>query len=272
MTSTKFQSSGVLLRDRRERLDISIAEVATLSGTIAAGEGNREYAISEARLNAFETGSLAPGIYETFSLAAIYGIGLVELLSYYAVETEKIPTYHAQLPIRKTHIAEFGLEELPRAIDVPVRFDGAFNLGRTSLLSRMVAAWGDVPVEFLCGLDVKRRIYGFVGLEDKTMSPLIRPGSFLQIDPNYTVPRQQVFESEFDRPIYFFELPNEYMCAWCDIDGMKLILLGHPKSCSKSRTFDVAEVRIVGEVVGVAMKVGRRRPKRVEPSAPATQS
>ena len=40
------------------------------------------------------------------------------------------------------------------------------------------------------------------------MYPLVRPGSLVQIDDSRTQIRQTGWTNEFERPIYFFELPG----------------------------------------------------------------
>jgi len=49
-----------------------------------------------------------------------------------------------------------------------------------------VDIWGDIPVPLLRHLDLRRYLYGYIGLEDRTMAPLIPPGSFVQIDAKRT--------------------------------------------------------------------------------------
>ena len=64
----------------------------------------------------------------------------------------------------------------------PHRFDRGFSLEKTNLISRMVEIWGEVPMSFIQRLDVRHCQYGYIGLDDYSMSPMLRPGSFVQID------------------------------------------------------------------------------------------
>src|SRR2546427_425983 len=73
---------------------------------------------------------------------------------------------------------------------------------------------------------------------------------------NVKKPIQGMARSEFDRPIYFVDLRNEYACSWCDLVEDKLILLAHPLSPVKTRIFAFAkEAEIIGQVTGVAMRI-----------------
>jgi hypothetical protein len=104
---------------------------------------------------------------------------------------------------------------------------------------------------------LRRRLYGFVGMEDYTLYPLIRPGSFVEINPESKKPRQRLARSEFDRPIYFIDLREECVCAWCDIVADNLFLLAHPLSPCETRIVRLPdEGEIIGEVMGIAMRLG----------------
>jgi hypothetical protein len=72
------------------------------------------------------------------------------------------------------------------------------------------------------------------------------------------------WQDEFDRPIYFVELRDSYVCSWCEPDGGHLILV----PCPHSRR-QVRQVRypggadIVGQVTAVTMRIA---PSQDEPS------
>jgi len=248
---------GARLKDVRTRLGITTREVAVFSKTIADAEGNEEFLISSPWLTQIENEKAAlPSIYKLFTLASIYGLSYAQVLGLYGVDTQKVKKYHAELPIAKTHLTEYDLGDGPATLEVPVRFDAGLNLSHTNLLSRMIESWGKVPIEFIQHLDLRHRLYGFVGLKDYTLYPLIRPGSFVEIDPEVKKPRHVIARSEFDRPIYFVDLRNEYVCSWCELVEDKLLLLAHPLSPIKTRVFVFEkEAEIIGQVTGVAMRI-----------------
>jgi transcriptional regulator with XRE-family HTH domain len=248
---------GARLKDIRSRLGITTREVAVFSKTIADAEGNNEYLISSPWLTQIENEKTAlPSIYKLFTLASIYGLSYPQLLALYGVDTKKVRQYHAEMPIAKTRLAEQDRTDGPQYLEIPLRFDAGLSLNQTNLLSRMIESWGTVPLEFLRHFDLRHRLYGFVGLKDYTLYPLIKPGSFVEIDPEIRKPRQEVARSEFERPIYFVDLRNDYACAWCEIVEDKLLLLSHPLSPVKTRMFAFPrEAEIVGQVTGVAMRI-----------------
>jgi transcriptional regulator with XRE-family HTH domain len=249
---------GTRLKELRGRLGITTREVALFSKTIADAEGNAEFLVSGPWLTQIENDKAAlPSIYKLFTLAGIYGLSYPEILALYGVDTKKLKKYHSELPIAKTHITEYGSgEERPASFEIPIRFDAGMHLGKTNLLSRMIESWGTVPLEFIQHFDSRHRSYGFVGMKDYTLYPLLRPGSFVEIDPEVKNLRHGIARSEFDRPIYFVDLRNEYACAWCDLVEDQLLLLAHPLSPVKTRMFGFpGEAEIIGQVTGVAMRL-----------------
>ena len=248
---------GARLKEVRTRLGITTREVADFSKTIADREGNGEFLVSSPWLTQIENEKTAlPSIYKLFTLASIYGLSYAEVLVLYGVDTHRVKKHHAELPIAKTHLARYDSAEPPTSLGVPVRFDAGLNLTHTNLLSRMIESWGRVPLEFIQHLDLRNRLYGFIGLKDYTLYPMIRPGSFVEIDPDVKKPRHGVARSEYDRPVYFVDLRNEYACSWCELVEDKLLLTPHPLSPVKTRIFVFQqEAEIIGQVTGLAMRI-----------------
>lgn len=249
---------GERLKLVRSKLGITTREVALFSKLIAEAEGNNEFLVSGPWLTQIENEkSSLPSIYKLFTLASIYGLSYSNLLALYGVDVKKISSFHARMPVGKTHLAQQETSEPPSpSLDLPIRFDAALNLNQTNLLSRMIETWGKVPIEFIQHLDLRHRLYGFVGLNDYTLYPLLRPGSFVEIDPERKTPTSRAVRSEFDRPIYFIDLRTEYACSWCEVITDKLLLLAHPLSPVKARSIAFPkDADIIGQVTGVAMRV-----------------
>src|SRR6266851_6483840 len=113
---------GARLKEVRSRLGISTREVAVFSKTIADAEGNDKFLISSPWLTQIENEKAAlPSIYKLFTLASIYGLSYGEVLALYGVDTKKVKKYHAELPIAKTHLAQYDSAEAPESLEVPVR-------------------------------------------------------------------------------------------------------------------------------------------------------
>jgi hypothetical protein len=89
------------------------------------------------------------------------------------------------------------------------------------------------------------------------MYPILPPGTFVQVDES----RNQVIEggwrSEYQRPIYFVETREGYICSWCSVQQDGLILQSHPLSPVPVRVLKHPhEAEVIGQVVGVAMRLG----------------
>ena len=247
---------GDRLRQLRAQLGISTREVAELSKRVALSEGNTEFLVSSPWLTQIEHKRTIPSFFKLFSLACIYGVSYSHLLSLYGVDSQKILTYHASMPVSTTHLIQQEPLNAEAPIEVPIAFDPQLDLNQTNLLSRMIDTWGKIPIELIQGLDFRRRLYGFVGLKDYTLYPLIRPGAFVEIDPKFNKPDRRTARTEFDRPIYFIDLRKDYACGWCELADNKLLLLAHPFSPCPTRIFSYpGSAEIVGQVIGVAMRL-----------------
>ena len=247
--------AGERLRQIRTRLGLTTRDVAELSRKIAVEEANEEFSVSHARLIQIENDESTPSIYKLFTLSAIYGQPFPELVSLY-VELEAAAKYQFNLRLETTRLASFDAYHEERSVSFPVRFDPGFKLEKTSLLSRMVEIWGEVPVGLLRHLNIRKQRYGFIGLKDYTMYPLLRPGSFVQVDEQQKVPVPTVYRSEYDRPIWFLELRTGYLCSWCELHRDRILSIPHPLSPCRIQEFAFPnEAEIIGRVTAVAARL-----------------
>jgi transcriptional regulator with XRE-family HTH domain len=248
--------AGEQLKELRNRLGITTREVEEHSRKISESEDNEEFYVSNAWLTQIENKVSIPSIYKLFSLSIIYRIKYTDLLMLYGVDLADISKYQASTQLPNTHMVDMEVYDQDRSVSFPVRFDPGFRPEKTNLLSRMVEIWGEVPIPLIQQLDFRKTSYGYIGLEDYTLSPLLRPGSFVQIDDRQKKIQKFPWRTEFDRPIYFVELRDGYTCAWCELHGDRLTLLSHPLSQVGIRQFSYPEeAEIVGRVTGVAMRI-----------------
>jgi transcriptional regulator with XRE-family HTH domain len=238
----------------RARLGITTREVADLSQKIAESEGNPEFHISNGWLTQIENSASVPSIHKLYSLSVIYRLNITDLFFLFGIDLRKYHQHQLSLPLPQTHLASLDCADLSDTAPFPVRFHPAFDVRHTNLLSRMVEQWGQVPLAFIRSLDVRNTLYGYVGLEDYMLHPLLRPGSFVQIDPTARKIQARVWQTEYERPIYFVELRDGYRCAWCDLKGRELWLLPHPLSPSHScRLVLGVDGEVVGKVTAAAI-------------------
>ena len=244
------------LKDLRNGLGITIRQVEEYSRRIADAEENEEFFISNAWLTQIENKQSIPSIYKLYSLSTIYRIRFTDLLGIFGIDLERISHHQALLPLPETHLTQLAVYDEERPVSFPVRFDPGFSVEKTNLLSRMVEIWGEIPIALIQHLDLRKSLYGYIGLTDYSLYPIFRPGSFVQIDDRQTKVLKPPWRSEFERPVYFVELRNGYACSWCELQGKNLILIPHPLSGRAIRQFAYPhDAEIVGRVTAVAMRI-----------------
>jgi transcriptional regulator with XRE-family HTH domain len=263
---------GEQLKEMRSRLGITTRDVTEKSRRIAEAEGSEEFHISNAWLTQIENTNSTPSIYKLYSISAIYHIKFTDLLLLFGVDLRKVSKHQLSLPPERTQLTTFESGGDDRVVTFPVRFDRGFLPDQTNLLSRMVEVWGEIPVELVQHLDVRHNHYGYVGLRDYTLFPLLRPGSFVQIDEKLRKIQTSKWRTEFDRPIYFVELRDGYACSWCELQGSKLLLVPHPLSpCSIRQVVYGTDAEIVGQVTGVAMRIVDANERPADETLPSPQ-
>jgi transcriptional regulator with XRE-family HTH domain len=262
---------GEQLKDLRSRLGITTRDVTEKSQRIAEAEGDYEFYISNAWLTQIENTEATPSIYKLYSISTIYHIKFTDLLLLFGVDLQKIGKHQIALPLERTHLTNIEAPDSDRSVSFPVRFDRGFNLESTNLLSRMIETWGEVPISLIQHLDVRHAHYGFIGLHDYTLWPMLRPGTFVQIDPRLRRVQSFKWRTEFERPVYFVELRDGYACSWCELQGNQLFLVPHPLSyCGVRQFLFGSDAEIVGQVTGIAMRIADAidRPARETPQLP----
>jgi transcriptional regulator with XRE-family HTH domain len=262
--SERMHEAGRNLRKLREQLRLKYRDIEEASHKIATEYGNQEFAIRLSRLADIENKGTVPSIYRLYSLSAIYGMDFSTVLQWYGVNLDDLVADAAKLGIEQTRAVNFPMREL-KHVQVPTNFGLSVDLRKTSYLSRHVQGWGTVPLSLLKSLDLRDKRYAFVGTEDWSMDPLIRPGSFVQIDETKRPIQNDVWNHEYDRPIYFLEHRQGFRCGWCTKRGEVLIVESHSSSRSGPDIYKYpGEAEILGRVVGVAMRfdVAKKRHKR----------
>jgi hypothetical protein len=187
-----------------------------------------------------------------------------ELLAWYGIELN-IPVSDLELAAPpRSHFLRVFVDT--KAVEMPIRMDPGFDPRKTLNFGRMVEQWGTVPLNYLEQFSKVDFTYGYVGSEDLTMYPILPPGSFIQVDESRNKVVEGGWRSEYERPIYFVETRDGHVCCWCTLGREEVILQSHPLSPVPPRILRHSHAEIVGQVVGVAMRLGEWR--SVPDSAP----
>jgi transcriptional regulator with XRE-family HTH domain len=266
LESTPSAEAGKRLRAERLRARLSTRAVQKLSQQIAQEkDDNQDYYISHGWLTDVENGKFTPSIYKLYSLSLIYKCNYLKVLGFFGINILDAAKEQRLVSLPHTHLIGSNLELPGQTIVLPVELRKNVELARTNLVSRMVETWGEIPVALLQQLDLRSCLCGYVGLEDYTLYPLIRPGSFVEIDERQSKVKPGTWQNEFDRPIFFVELRDGYACSWCELDGNQLLLIPYPQSRRQIRQVRYpTEADIVGRVTAVTMKIAAPESKTKE--------
>ena len=253
----KDESPGEKLKRLRESLGMTLRDVEERSEQMAADKNDPVYILSKGWLNAIENGRHIPSIFKCYTLSAIYCRSWVYVNSLFNLRISDLAKDQILYGVPKTRLLDEPEDESETVV-LPLRFRQAPRLAETNLLAKLVVIWGEVPIPLVRLLSPGKMLYGFVGLEDDTLSPIIRPGSFVQIDVNQTKVLNGSWASEHDRPVYFIELRDGYAFGWCELKNGELTVIPHPKSSREIRRFEhPREAEIIGRVTGVAMRIAK---------------
>jgi hypothetical protein len=99
---------------------------------------------------------------------------------------------------------------------------------------------------------------GLIGRRDRTLEPMIPPGSIVHIDTQKrAISSRRDWTHEFQRPIYFLMSRDAYFCGWCELDKTDwLTLIPHPLSPAPSRRWKYRkEIENLGRVIVVAIRL-----------------
>jgi transcriptional regulator with XRE-family HTH domain len=254
---------GEKLKRVREKLNLTFRDVEQASRQIAARRGNDEFIIALSRLADIENKGTAPSIFRIYTLCAIYRLDYEVVLRWYGVPRDELESESLRAPLRETHAAQFSENTQimgPQPPDIEIDPD------KTTFLSHVIRRWGKLPLNCLNGFDLRRYRYGFIGMEDWSMYPILQPGALVAIDENRRKIATGGWSNEMDRPIYFLEHRNGYACGWCSILEGRLLLQPHPASHKEPQIFELQTgIDVIGQVVAVAMpldaRLGRALPR-----------
>jgi len=248
--------AGERLKALRLKARMTTREVERLSLEISRAKRNPEYYISHAWLTDIENGEFTPGIHKLHSLSAIYQVRFTDLLGYFGLNLGDIGMDQMAVRLPRTHLIPGKLSGAQEEIRVPAQLGIDSSFDETKILQRNPEAWRKLPLAMLQGLNTEDLLYGYVGLQDFTLYPLIRPGSFVGINCRQNKIASDSWTGEHDRPIYFVELRDSYVCCWCQLDGRQLSVIPHPISRLQIRTYRYPdEAEVVGRVTAVVMRI-----------------
>jgi transcriptional regulator with XRE-family HTH domain len=249
---------GKRLRAERERLRLSTRAVERLSERIVQEKKDQALYVSHNWVTDVENGKFKPGFSKLYSLSLIYQCDIDELFALFGMNVCDLGKERGLIALPHTHLVRPVMGQATMLNASPLGSREKVSFQNTNLVHRLE----DIPLFLLQQGDPQHSLYGYIGTEDYTLDPLIRAGSFVQIDPRQTKITKGVWLSEHDRPVYFTELrDNRYACSWCELDGSHLLLIPSPRSPMPIRQVRYPQdAEIVGRVTVITMRIAAAQP------------
>jgi transcriptional regulator with XRE-family HTH domain len=236
---------GLRLRQARETLGLTYREVEQASYELAAKRGRPDFILHISRLADIENRNVVPSLHKLYSLATIYHLSPLEISGWYEAPLQQTFEDGAAFAAPRTHLHEF-----------PVSFCLTPQSGSNSV-SDSTGLLGKQPDNVRCFPGMKhestiRFRYGYIGLSDRRMAPILRPGSMVVVDTALRNIDGDEWNTEYDRPLYFVETRGGYRCGWFLKLKSRLVMQPHMLShCAPEAWRTPAEAEVVGKVVGV---------------------
>jgi len=241
-----MEQIGARLRAVRQKWGLTLREVEERSARLASEWGMPSYRISASWLDRVEREGRFLSAVKLIVLAAVYSIPADELLAFCPDGRGATPQHiHPSSPNTTLLLTRGPLEEHAR-LWLPDSIAAEPIPDNTALL----------PQEDRLPSHYRR---GIIGRRDKTLDPMIRPGSIVLINTQRrAIAHRREWTNEFDRPIYFLFTHAGYICGWCELDKNAewLTLVPHLLSYSAAQRWRYRkEVEVIGRVAVVLQRL-----------------
>lgn len=240
-----MKSIGSQLRAARSRLGLTLREVEDRSLQLGQQWGNPAYRISASWLDRVELENRGLSATKLIVLAYIYNLTPDQMLALCPRATESAAQLDLISGPNSTVLLEAGPLEQHARLWLPEKLVTDTPPDETTLLP---------SVPKLLPSHYRRAI---VGRRDRSMEPMILPGSILLVDTlKKAIANRKDWTNEFDRPIYFLFTRTGYFCGFCELDKKAewLHLVPHMLSFQSNddrRWRYRKEVEVVGTVTGL---------------------
>jgi transcriptional regulator with XRE-family HTH domain len=254
--------AGKRLRAKRERLHLSIRRVAKISQKIAEEKNDPAFFVPHNWISDLENGKSKPRLAKFHSLSLIYDCDINEILALFGLNIIDLGKERRLVTLPHTHLSGLPLAQPEPISATSSQLSLKLPLERTNLVQRIFQDLGEMTLFLAQQAGPQDLLYGYVGTDDYTLDPIIRPGAFVQIDPQQNKVTKDMWPSEHERPVYFVELrDNRYACSWCELEGNHLLLVPSPNSPVPIRHLRYPQdAEIVGRVIGFAHRIAQFQP------------
>jgi transcriptional regulator with XRE-family HTH domain len=247
MTDCSPEGIGGKLRSMRLQGKLTLRQVEERSLRFVQEKGNQSFQISASWLDRLEREEHELTVNKLMVLADIYDLTIEQLVRFlYPGDDQPMSLGHRSSPNATILLTEGPLKEQAKYL-----LPNMLGLDQPPNETTLLAA------ENSSSLTPYRR--GVIGKHDRTLDPMIPPGSIVHIDTQKRAisPRRD-WTQEFQRPIYFLTTREAYVFGWCELDPDSdwLTLIPHPLSPASSRRWRYRkEIESIGRVTFVAIRL-----------------
>lgn len=241
---------GLRLRQAREKLDLTYRDVERSSYKLAQRRGRPQFILHISRLADIENHGVVPSLHKLYALGVIYHLKPAEIASWYEAPLDNYFSDATSFPSPETHL----IPHPNNAVETAAQMSPGFDMQHTEFLSP--AAMRMVDFQNILGTANGQYRYGFIGLSDRRMFPILRPGSIVMVDLSVRRIENMNWNSEYDRPMYFIEIHGGYRCGWLLQEKSRIIMQPHPLSrCLPESWHMPSEAEVVGKIAGVVSRL-----------------
>jgi hypothetical protein len=243
---------GILILSAMRLLGLSYKDIVAESERLAKVNNNSDMRIGKSTLGNIISGSIRqPGTAKLDSLRIILNLSRADMDAAIGLQPQRRFTEQLEMSRARTHEVPLDAVARHRRIKMPVVRDDA-NLEDTHFFEGSLKRWTEIEVEYLGSFYPPHLAYVVVGEEDTNASPIAPPGSRLLVNKLLTKVHSAENVSFHERELFYVLTPNGLTCVYAEhAPGDKIVLIPHPASGNVREEFDRAEVKIIGQVVGV---------------------
>jgi transcriptional regulator with XRE-family HTH domain len=247
MTNCSPEGIGGKLRSIRLQGKFTLRQVEERSLRFVQEKGNQSFQVSASWLDRLEREEHELTVNKLMVLADVYRLPIDQLVRFlYPGDDQPMSLGQRSSPNATMLLTEGPLNEQAKYL-----LPNTLGLDQPPNETTLLAAANN------SSLTPYRR--GVIGKHDRTLDPMVPPGSIVHIDiQRRAISSSRDWSHEFQRPIYFLTTREAYVCGWCELDPNSdwLTLIPHPLSPASSRRWRYRkEIESIGRVTFVAIRL-----------------
>ncbi|HET9479606.1 MAG TPA: response regulator [Pyrinomonadaceae bacterium] len=243
---------GNLILKAMNLLGLNYKDVVVESERLARLNNNSDMRIGKSTLGDIISGSIRqPSAAKLDVLRIILNLSHAETDAALGLQPERRFAEQLELTRTRTHEVNAEIVTRHRKIKVPILREDT-DLNESQLLEAAVKRWATIEVEYLGSFYPPHFCYLVVGEDDHNATPIAPPGSRLLVNKLLNRIRPAENLSYHERELYYLMTPRGFTCAYLETaPGDKVVLVPHPLSRNVREEFKRADVKVIGQVVGV---------------------